>query len=421
MKYIKITNEGLIDKKAFTLMGASTKRSDDKKIGFFGSGLKYSIAVLLKHKNDFKIFSGLEEIKLTTKKVTFREVSFDVICINGRKTNLTTDMGPSWEEWFAIREIYCNAIDEVNHTIDVVEEIDPEENKTSFFVSITPSMEKLLNNWDNYFSSKREDLVCWNAGTRLYNSNRPLIVYRKGVQCFTSNRNSLYHYDLSWVKINESRVVEDSWTLLWDLPKKIAAMADTKVINNFFNNIFSTYEEQMCWEGVLEFNSLWLDVIGDRKIIDVNIAGYFREKILSEDCLILPSNLIRGLKRTFGDKIIVLGQADHSGEFIVIDKEPKSILLLDQCMAFFKESGFIIKYPIKIAIFTDAKTWGTTRKEEIILSTTVFDQGKKKIVETILEEVFHIESQARDCTRSFQNHLITQFVTLLEEKTKIYL
>ena len=34
MKYIKITNEGLIEKGAFALMGASTKREDDKKIAY---------------------------------------------------------------------------------------------------------------------------------------------------------------------------------------------------------------------------------------------------------------------------------------------------------------------------------------------------------------------------------------------------
>ena len=37
-KYIKIESKGIIDPQAFILLGASTKRADDSKIGFFGSG-----------------------------------------------------------------------------------------------------------------------------------------------------------------------------------------------------------------------------------------------------------------------------------------------------------------------------------------------------------------------------------------------
>ena len=54
MKYLKIVNKGEIYEKAFTLIGASTKRGDDSKIGFFGSGLKYAMAVLLRNEIHFK-------------------------------------------------------------------------------------------------------------------------------------------------------------------------------------------------------------------------------------------------------------------------------------------------------------------------------------------------------------------------------
>lgn len=34
------------------------------------------------------------------------------ILINGQGCSITTDIGPKWEAWMAIREIYSNAIDE---------------------------------------------------------------------------------------------------------------------------------------------------------------------------------------------------------------------------------------------------------------------------------------------------------------------
>jgi len=41
--YIEITNNGEMDIDALHLMGVSSKRDDETKIGMFGSGNKYSI------------------------------------------------------------------------------------------------------------------------------------------------------------------------------------------------------------------------------------------------------------------------------------------------------------------------------------------------------------------------------------------
>jgi len=54
-KYILIQNDGEIETNSFELIGASTKRDDKTKIGFFGSGLKYSIAYMMRKGIEFKI------------------------------------------------------------------------------------------------------------------------------------------------------------------------------------------------------------------------------------------------------------------------------------------------------------------------------------------------------------------------------
>jgi len=111
-KYILIQNDGEIEVNSFELIGASTKRGDEGKIGFFGSGLKYSIAYMMRNNISFKVFSGANELKFTTVKESFRNSSFDRICINGKETSYTITMGPTWtEDWFVLREIYCNALD----------------------------------------------------------------------------------------------------------------------------------------------------------------------------------------------------------------------------------------------------------------------------------------------------------------------
>ena len=54
--FVEITNDGEIDSLSLSLVGASTKRADGSKIGFFGSGNEYALALLLRENIDFKIF-----------------------------------------------------------------------------------------------------------------------------------------------------------------------------------------------------------------------------------------------------------------------------------------------------------------------------------------------------------------------------
>lgn len=105
-KYILIQNDGEIESNSFELIGASTKRNDTTKIGFFGSGLKYSIAYMIRNDIGFRIFSGEQELCFSTIPEKLKDQTFDRICINGKPTSYTTTMGPTWtEDWLILREL----------------------------------------------------------------------------------------------------------------------------------------------------------------------------------------------------------------------------------------------------------------------------------------------------------------------------
>ena len=157
-KYILIQNDGEIETNSFELIGASTKRGDTAKIGFFGSGLKYSVAYMMRNKIEFKIFSGELELKFTTVPEKLKDQIFDRICINGKPTSYTVTMGPTWtEDWFVLREIYCNALDESScQMVRETENINAVAGKTRVYIEATENLKVVVDNWDAYFSTERE-------------------------------------------------------------------------------------------------------------------------------------------------------------------------------------------------------------------------------------------------------------------------
>ena len=112
LEYMMFQNAGEILADAFKYIGASTKVDDESMIGEFGSGANYAIAYLIRKKIPFRIFSGNKEIIFSEEIIDFRGKEFHAISVNGSTTSITTEMGKDWNAWYAIREFWCNSLDE---------------------------------------------------------------------------------------------------------------------------------------------------------------------------------------------------------------------------------------------------------------------------------------------------------------------
>lgn len=447
-KYINIKNYTEIESQAFTMIGASTKRDDDSKIGFFGSGLKYSIAVLLNHGIDFKVYSGLKRIDIRTEKETFRGQEFDRIYINGEKTSMTKQMGIDWKLWFCIREIYCNAMDEGKCSMEIIgeNEILPEVGQTNFFIHFDDRFDDFFQNIGRYFSKERRDLMFSCGGEypmKIFFGDENEIIYRRGVQCQYEKGNgikSLYHYDCDFAQINESRVLTGNYTLQGKICYNLAKYATTDVArtildgqnddnfetNSFHWSSFFDYDVERPINSSLPklqemfFNNNWLDAINGRWLTPKLMAGYF-VKGDRQDHILLSNSLLNALRKFFKDKVKCSGFSIEGSNHFCVEADERQSLLLERALDFLSKASFNIKYPIKICVFEKKNTLGQARQGVIYLSTTVFDLGQKEIVSTILEEAFHIESDSSDETREFQNYLINKVVGMMEEKIGVYL
>jgi len=429
-KYLEIYNAGEIEVNSFKLIGASTKRDDDNKIGFFGSGLKYAMSFLLREKIKFRIFSGTSEILITTKKVMHRDKEFELIQIDGEDTSMTTDMGPTWNRWPAIREIFCNAIDEGGADIRMIDEADmkPEAGMTVFYIHMDKGMAEVLENWDTYFSKDRNDVVRMDKTGKIMWSkpNDTLLVYRRGILCYMeSNQRSCFHYDFYWVSINESREIENMWSFKTSLIRYFERDAHVNVIRvllEYLDKGIADFEHNLSWMYVSSPSAQWADAIGDRTVVNSDFAGWFKEEISRkrENFLLLPGGMVKFIQQYMPD-VQVLGNNVGDVKYVDIVQTDKQKFLLKEVMRFFEEAGYSLVSDVHVVAFASSWILGNASTGKILVSEKAFESGKRKLAEIIYEENEHIKTGFNDETRAFQDHLIGQVISRMEEQHAFFL
>lgn len=222
MNYLKITNKGLICAEDLILIGSSTKREQSGKIGMFGSGWKYALAWMLRNECNPIIYSGENRISVDFTVKMHRETPVKVITVNEQESSLTTEMGPKWTGWMALREIISNAIDEGDWNMQ--SEYNPvfksEKNQTSIYIPLNSELGNVMLKFDNYFSFNRKADFTFSTGKVFIKPELSLMnVYRKGIRCHDSGYNTMVDFDLTNVEINEDRLA--SW---WDISREVKKM-----------------------------------------------------------------------------------------------------------------------------------------------------------------------------------------------------
>ena len=91
------------DLKALKIMGLSVKVKDNP-IGYFGTGLKYAIAICLRNGCNVTLKTAGETYKFTYKEELFRGDPVNQIYMNDVPLPFTLEYGKNWKLWMAFRE-----------------------------------------------------------------------------------------------------------------------------------------------------------------------------------------------------------------------------------------------------------------------------------------------------------------------------
>lgn len=424
--YLLIQNSGEIESEALSLIGASTKRDNQTKIGMFGSGNKYAIAYLLRNRIGVRIFSGTEEIEITTKERNFRGMDFDQILVRGQETSLTTDMGPKWELWQAIREIYSNAKDEEDAQIKVVHDgVSPIPGKTQFYIEYTNEVMDFFRDIDIYFSDNRKEIYRNEHGAIYNRMGDSMNLYRKGIRCYPKKQTSAFDYNFENIDITEDRIIKWSYEALECIWKLLFSCDDLYVIRKIlFTAPREGYEFALGAYTSLDFGlkptRAWVEALNGKKICPF----YYHVLLSSEeakDVVFLPVLICNALMEAYPDEIKEVSFSKSSDGIVF-----KPHTMTEYCMQaikqatdFLEECRFDVPYEIEVVHFSDSTIMGSCHNGKILLSRICLEKGTSYVVNTIIEEYIHIKHGVNDKTREFQDAAIGELVAYME-KTNSY-
>ena len=387
-KYILIQNDGEIETNSFELIGASTKRGDTAKIGFFGSGLKYSVAYMMRNKIEFKIFSGEQEMVFTTIPEKLKEQVFDRICINGKPTSYTVTMGPTWtEDWFVLREIYCNALDESScQMIRETENINAVAGKTRIYIEATEKLKIVVDNWDAYFSTEREPTLevdkvyttylgdsVTKQMTHIYRKTEG-VVYRKGIRVGLM-ASMIYDYGFDYVHINEDRTAKNLNALSYAFADLMAKMPTENYVVSVLrtgNDDNPSYEYRAIESTKPDsaFSSLWIEFSKNYNLVVKEKSGKYAEEIsrTKKEVFLLPQYFAKELKKQL-PQVIIMGLGRTIGDVGMTDvyTTPKMDYLLKDVVKSLNEMKYEVPYDMNIVQFDDEETLARTdlKKKQI--------------------------------------------------------
>lgn len=425
-QYVMIENAGEVETAAFTLMGASTKRDDNAKIGFFGSGNKYAIAYLLRNDINFVVFSGEKQVKIEKEPVSLRGQQFDAIKIDDHITGLTTEAGPDWQAWQVFRELFCNALDEGRCVVkgDILnEDVIGVSGRTRVFIDKGSSVGDILNDFDKYFTHDRVPLHNTPFGKIFIIADIRGAVYRQGVRVsnsnpFISTNKFPFDIDLNKAEITELRMLNPAsidndvqfFNLFWSIDND--EIINTIITQNVLCNItyvpHHTFNLSDAWKRVLSDCVVYIDKHKPHLTEQESAKGlrvsprmysYFKESKIPE--ITFPR-----CASTDNDPYIVV---DHvsAGHARKLDQVCK-VLSYHDCP--------ITPSDITVATFDDTSILGMydSKKDRIVIADKAFIQGISDLTVTVLEEYLHKKTGCTDFTRAFQDAMLRLSVTLME-------
>lgn len=400
MNAVAFRNMGVIDRRFINTFGVSAKEGTNP-VGFFGTGLKYAIAICLREDCKVTIKAGnmvygFEKVRgeLRNKEFDFIEMltdDSDGTGVSRQELPFTTELGKTWQLWQAFRELYCNATDEDGQ----VYESDGDELCAGDETVIIVEGE----NFHRCFLDRGLYLVPQDVVPLFSHSMADVLpgpcdaLYMRNVRVRELNdQKSLFKYNVHF----KCDLTEDR-TLKYEHEARVACTtasvyAPREVLERILLAPKGSYEWNFDY-AAQPAHEPFLDLVDE-----LRMKQYSRLNKSAVDCL------MRHRKKSIsGDDAVVMTQLEKT--------------MLDRAMIFLKDTlacAHLDDYRIFV-VELDESTLGLAKGNEIFLNRRTFRMGTKMVASTLYEEYLHVHNRLRDCDREMQNFLMDTIATLGEQ------
>lgn len=219
---------------AFSLLGVNVKTSSSA-IGRFGTGLKYAVAVILRHGGTLQLFVDGTEYEFYLHSKDFRGKTFQQIRMRKRDSGplgrwlsskalpFTTEFGKDWKLWQAFRELMSNTKDEAGEVLTF--KYGPKESpgfnppaKGTTIIVDCPAFYEAMQEAEVFLVHDGQELVYEDDSVEIY--NRPSKhLYYQGIRVYDLRYPArlTYNFKTGYVNLTEDRTAGNAWYLMHSL------------------------------------------------------------------------------------------------------------------------------------------------------------------------------------------------------------
>lgn len=434
-KFVRIRNKAdIVDRRRLEKLGLSTKRDDEDTIGQFGSGAKLApIAALRK---DIRWITVSED---DNGPYCMEYVARDVNGVNTvfykyddyeKESSFTVDAGVlSWDEDFQIfREAFANALDEGDYSVDIVDvdEFTHEPGYVNVYLTAAPEVMEIIENFDSYFSIDRDHLVKTENGS-VYHASIPgtIRVFNKHVFAFEAGEHwtrrggvkNTYDWGFNNLELNEERRVKSEYSVekniaqfLCNLPDDFASRKFIKaVIRNEPDEFFNFLGEYSIASSTASetWANVWYEMNGDKavpvpstmgaELVCTNLRAFEYVPIVVSLFLftLLDKAGVKTAKTILGDR----------SNIEIVECPPEHVEMFQHAIrTVTRYDGRLSAYNVEtMKSNTLLGVWVNDNNPTIFIATRCLDRGFRSTVETLVHELDHAITGARDSDIRFRD------------------
>lgn len=391
----------ILPKACLFTMGVSVKETENP-IGFFGTGLKYAIAVILRLNGDIKILSNLndKDADLYTfhiEQETIRHKEFNIIiCDDGssaQRMPMTTDYGKNWQPWMALRELYSNTIDEGGEIWLEDAAPTPRDRPGTY---ITVDCEEVLEAWivrhkTWLLDTKRRTPVWSDDHIEVYLQSSNALFYR-GIRVSRDDFKSALTYNIKrlYGSLTEDRTY-DPWNFNYHFSKHLIKLSARDAAAKLLE---ATANPQFVESG------FYLSTIHESGSIQMQEEALRLHRVN-------PDLLSGSVKDSVNNYLRVHEFHDFYKVVKLSDEQRGKV---SHCFRLLEPYIPIHKYKIHWCANLEGKMgiadFGTKTIILDVRETLDKEDWEEHTVTTIMEEFIHLRYQVMDYTRSFQDAVL---------------